>query len=139
YHLQKMRRENILKCMWQLGEADGDMYAKRSVTELQARRFIPEHSLHAGLKQLIRKGWIEKQDQQYTLTSRGQTEGARIVRIHRLWELYLTTYLNLPADHVHEDAEAIEHIITPEIEKELQLKLAFADEDPHASKIPYRE
>ncbi|MEL6133408.1 MAG: iron chelate uptake ABC transporter family permease subunit [Bacteroidota bacterium] len=139
FHQQKMRRENILKCMWQLGEGDGNMFAPRSIKDLQERRFVPEYFLRVGLRQLVRKGWIVPEGGAYTFTSSGQAEGARIVRIHRLWELYLTTHLNLPPDHVHEDAEAIEHIITPEIERELQLKLAYAEKDPHASKIPYRD
>ena len=63
----------------------------------------------------------------------------RIVRIHRLWELYLTTYLRIAPDHVHEDAETIEHIITPEMELKLEHLLDFPDKDPHHSEIPYKK
>jgi manganese/zinc/iron transport system permease protein len=38
---------------------------------------------------------------------------------------------------VHEDAEAIEHIITPELEKELELQLGYPELDPHEELIPY--
>jgi manganese/zinc/iron transport system permease protein len=59
------------------------------------------------------------------------------VKLHRLWELYLTEYLRIAPDHVHEDADTIEHLITPEIEKRLEEKLGYPEVDPHNSKIPY--
>ena len=40
-------------------------------------------------------------------------------------------------DHVHDDAEGIEHVITPEIEKELEELLDFPSVDPHNKEIPY--
>jgi manganese/zinc/iron transport system permease protein len=72
------------------------------------------------------------------LTEKGVEAGQRITKIHRLWELYLTKYMDLPADHVHDDAEAIEHIITPELEKELEHQLAYPVIDPHDEPIPYK-
>jgi len=62
----------------------------------------------------------------------------RVVRIHRLWELYLTTYLRIAPDHVHEDAETIEHIITPEMESKLEHLLDYPEKDPHSANIPYK-
>jgi manganese/zinc/iron transport system permease protein len=59
------------------------------------------------------------------------------VRLHRLWELYLTEYLHLAPDHVHDDAETMEHIITPEIEKQLENRLQKPKYDPHHTEIPY--
>jgi manganese/zinc/iron transport system permease protein len=58
------------------------------------------------------------------------------VRLHRLWELYLQEYLHLDADHVHDDAEAMEHVITPEIEKQLEDLLGRPERDPHQAVIP---
>ena len=45
--------------------------------------------------------------------------------------------MHIASDHVHEDAETIEHIITPEVEAELERILEFPTEDPHDEKIPY--
>ena len=55
----------------------------------------------------------------YQLTRSGLEAATRVVRLHRLWELYLSRHLNIAPDHVHEDAEGIEHLITPELEREL--------------------
>jgi manganese/zinc/iron transport system permease protein len=61
------------------------------------------------------------------------------VKIHRLWELYLTTHLNIAPDHVHDDADTIEHLLTPELEEELERLLDYPTVDPHQSEIPYRK
>ena len=74
----------------------------------------------------------------WVLTEEGKKAGMRIVKIHRLWELYLTTYLRIAPDHVHEDAETIEHIITPEMELKLEQVLNSPKKDPHNVNIPYK-
>ena len=70
-------------------------------------------------------------------TQDGLKKGKRVVKLHRLWELYLTQYLRIAPDHVHDDAETIEHILTPELEAQLEKLLDYPDLDPHQSKIPY--
>ena len=44
----------------------------------------------------------------------------KITRLHRLWEAYLLHAANFDKDHVHDDAESIEHILTPELEKKIR-------------------
>lgn len=134
---EKMLRENIMKCLYQLGEKHEDFARTYAVPEIQARRYMESAALKRGLRALRLKGWVASADAGWGLTPEGVSEGKRIVRIHRLWELYLTTFTLLPADHVHEDAEAIEHLITPELEAQLSQILAYPEKDPHASPIPY--
>jgi manganese/zinc/iron transport system permease protein len=52
--------------------------------------------------------------------------------------MYLTEYLRIAPDHVHEDAETMEHIITPELEAKLEEQLRFPKTDPHDEIIPYK-
>ncbi len=47
--------------------------------------------------------------------------------------------MQLPADHVHDDTEAIEHVITPELERELESQLEYPTLDPHNRPITYKE
>ena len=61
---------------------------------------------------------------------------ARIIRLHRLWEVYLANYLGFKVDRVHRNAEEMEHIITPELEKELISLLEDPTHDPHSQPIP---
>lgn len=133
----KMLRENILKCFFHLSEYDHQPYKARTEDELMERRGWTQKQLMRGLKSLTRDKWVQSKGGLWEITSKGFQEATRIVRIHRLWELYLTKYMQLPADHVHEDAEAIEHIITPEIEHQLLRILKNPDVDPHESRIPY--
>lgn len=128
--------ENLLKLMYQLGEQKPNYDAPRQLHELLERRAIPQKEAKAGLKRLQNQGYVEKLPSGWKLSSQGQRRGERVVRLHRLWELYLTQCLHLASDHVHEDAETIEHIITPELEQKLMEELGFPVMDPHSARIP---
>lgn len=82
---------------------------------------------------------MKRENNKFYLTNEGKLLGQRVTRTHRLWELYLTNYLNIAPDHVHDDAETIEHILTPELEKRLEELLQKPEQDPHSSQIPYKE
>lgn len=82
---------------------------------------------------------MERTQNGYRLTPKGVQWAARIVRLHRLWEVYLVDYLGLGAERVHRSAEEMEHIITPELETELTLLLNNPKYDPHHQPIPARE
>ena len=72
----------------------------------------------------------------WRLTAAGTAEAARVLRNHRLWELYLTRRLDLPADHVHRDAEDMEHALSPELVRELEALLGPQTRDPHGRSLP---
>ncbi len=133
----KMNQENILKLLYQLGEEGKDFFVSRSISDITTRRPFPMRRLIKGLRTLKRQGFLKEKQRQWTLTKEGKLKGQRIVKLHRLWELYLTEYLRIAPDHVHEDAETIEHILTPELEARLEQLLDYPSVDPHASEIPY--
>lgn len=134
---QTIMDENLLKELFHLGEQDQNPFKARTVQELIAERYFPKGVLVSSLKRLKREGYLEKENGSWHFTKVGHKKGKRMVKIHRLWELYLSEYLKIEPDHVHEDAETIEHVITPELEKRLEQLLAFPDKDPHQSRIPY--
>jgi manganese/zinc/iron transport system permease protein len=134
----RILEENILKTFYHLGEEDKSWFALRPIDLLQQKRRMSPIKLKMGLMRLQKKKLLNKLQNQWSVTQEGLDRGRRIVKIHRLWELYLTEHLNIAPDHVHEDAESIEHIITPELEQKLEEKLQFAKKDPHQSKIPYK-
>ena len=135
---KKMITENILKLFYQLGEQDGSFFEGRSTDVLLQRRPISISSLQQGLKILIRQGYIRHEGDLWFFTEAGKNKGQSVLRMHRLWEVYLAAYLKIKSDHVHDDAESIEHIITPEIEAELKTMLNYPLVDPHQSTIPYQ-
>lgn len=132
----KILRENILKTFYHIGERRRAFFNPVTVNDIQAVRLYPGRRLRKALHTLRELGYVEQTQEGWILTTEGKEKGQRITRLHRLWELYLTQHLKLAPDHVHDDAETMEHIITPEIEKQLEEKLSFPRYDPHHSLIP---
>ena len=75
-------------------------------------------------------------DDPMVLTDEGMENARRVVRNHRLWELYLTNAVQFAPDHVHEDADKIEHVLGAETVRDLERRLQFAKRDPHGRLIP---
>lgn len=135
----KILTENILKLFYHLGEKNEDFEAGRSQEILLKNRDFTEVELKKGLQKLKKKNLLRNKKNLWYITQSGLNEAKRIIRLHRLWEMYLNQRLKLEPDHVHNDAEAIEHIITADIEKQLEKELAYPEKDPHQSKIPYND
>lgn len=129
--------ENLLKALFHLGEKDEDPYRGRTAREIVEKRHFPKKRLTASLSRLKREGFLTRKNGVWAFTEAGKLKGQRVVKLHRLWELYLSKYMKIAPDHVHEDAETIEHIITPEIEAKLEHMLDYPLVDPHEEKIPY--
>lgn len=135
---RKMLGENILKAFYGLGEDKKEAAPALSRETLSAWRRFKHGELSIGLRRLLGKGLIARSGSNgWQLTGDGITESRRIVRLHRLWELYLSHKLGMAADHVHHSAEAMEHLLTPEVEQQLLDELNYPATDPHDSAIPY--
>lgn len=135
---QTINNENVLKVMYQLGEENKNFFIPRHLDEIIRRRKYEKGALQSILRRLLHQGYVEQTGNLWSLTEEGKNKAQRVVKIHRLWELYLTTYMKIAPDHVHEDAETIEHLLTPELEAELEKQLGYAKLDPHQTKIPYQ-
>jgi manganese/zinc/iron transport system permease protein len=133
---KRMNEENILKALYHLGEEQDDYLKERTKAEIINKRFFTKKQLQGGLRHLRSKGYLKGKNEKIKMTPEGKAKGQRTVRLHRLWELYLTEYLRIAPDHVHEDAETIEHILTPEMEKRLEKLLKHPEVDPHQERIP---
>ncbi|NUM53029.1 MAG: metal ABC transporter permease [Candidatus Hydrogenedentes bacterium] len=134
---RKTADENILRTLYLEGERHQDMDTACSMANLLQFRSMNAARLDHTLTRLAKQGYVrEPSDGMFALTPKGVARGARLTRLHRLWELYLTRKLELAPDHVHDDAEEIEHIITPELEARLVASLNDPAEDPHARHIP---
>ncbi len=133
----KVLEENVLKIFYKLSEESDEFFEERTLESLGLRRDISQRDLSLGLKRLKKKKFVNKKSSSnWQLSEQGVLESKRIVRLHRLWELYLTEYLNIAPDHVHDDAEAIEHILTVEIQEKLEDLMKDRDRDPHNKKLP---
>lgn len=70
------------------------------------------------------------------LTETGQEFAVWLIRKHRLWETFLSTYLNFSWDEVHEVAEQLEHIKSAKLITELDRFMEYPKKDPHGEIIP---
>lgn len=134
---RKMTDENILKVLFKKGQPNNswsDFFPESEIRHMWS--FVPDE-LSRGLRALTKRKLLERSSHMFRLTEDGVTAGAVVLRRHRLWEVYLTRYLGLPGDHVHRDAEDMEHILTPELESELEQLLGHPERDPHHQDIPY--
>jgi manganese/zinc/iron transport system permease protein len=130
-------RENVLKTVYKLKEKVNGKKNGISTEEVSNYRPTAIRKVKSALKHLKRNGLVVKGGDYWTLTENGVQEAERIVRVHRLWELYLQKYMHLPSNYVHNSAESIEHIVTPEIEHALKEVMGKPELDPHNQKIPY--
>jgi manganese/zinc/iron transport system permease protein len=110
--------ENLLKSLWKKRNIAPSTWAEK-----------------VAFWRLKKEGWITKEG---VLSADGYKRGASIVRLHRLWELYLTEELGIKAEKVHRTAEEMEHIITKEMEERLTKLLENPKHDPHRQPIPER-
>jgi len=116
--------ENVLKGLW-----------KKPMNKEELSRHYPS-MLFIVLARLVRHGWVAKTEQTFILTEDGQKKASAIVRLHRLWELYLTEEMGRDPNCVHASAEEMEHVLTPEIEQRLTKLLSDPQKDPHSQPIP---
>jgi manganese/zinc/iron transport system permease protein len=82
---------------------------------------------------LKHKKWIDPRGH---LTPLGKAKAENIIRLHRLWEVYLVDYMGQKVEKVHRTAEEFEHLMSPELERELTELLHNPRHDPHHQPIP---
>lgn len=130
-------RENVLKTIYKVKERKDRQRKGVSIAQIANYRPTTIWKVQQALRHLKNKKLIVKAGGYYELTEKGVKESERIIRVHRLWELYLQKYMQLPSNYVHDSAESIEHILTPELEKNLEQIMGKPTFDPHQQKIPY--
>ena len=85
---------------------------------------------------LRRNGLIRPQNSHWELTDSGRDKARRLVRSHRMWEVYLHQHLELPVDHLHSTAHRLEHSTDPGQRAALEQELGHPEMDPHGKPIP---
>lgn len=129
-------RENTLKSIFHIFENEGFVTEQVGLLELAQQRRQSEEEARASVQDLERSGFATVSGDQLVLTPSGYRRACEIVRNHRLWELYLVKNADIPADHVHDNAELIEHVLSHEMIHELEKELEFPEVDPHGRPIP---
>ena len=132
----RIARENTLKAVYQILEEDAFRRDSVSLRELAERRRVTLEATGLEARSLVAAEFAAVDDDSVALTQAGWQRASAIVRNHRLWELYLTHAAQIAPDHVHDDAEKIEHVLGEDAVRQLERRLQFADRDPHGKPIP---
>jgi DtxR family Mn-dependent transcriptional regulator len=101
------------------------------------RMGVSAASASAMIKRLSEQGLVtHARYHGVELTAAGRLVALEVLRHHRLLELYLAEHLDVPWDRVHEEAEALEHAISEDLEERIAAKLHHPTHDPHGDPIP---
>lgn len=125
--------ENILKALWKDEKKEGT-----SIVEIAYLHNLSKFKAWIRMSKLLSKEWLIQNQGRYRLSEKGEKKAKEIIRLHRLWELYLV-HLGHSKDKVHASAEEMEHVLTPELEKQLTDLLDNPGKDPHDQPIPKKE
>ncbi len=127
---RKVAQQNLLRALYERSEGSRSLSKQNlspiaSATSSSFKRLLIARSWsprklrrtirHAISQQLVRS----RQDNRYSLTRNGLAEARRVVRNHRLWELYLIHHADIAPSHVDRGADELEHILGPSMVDEL--------------------
>ncbi len=130
--------ENYIKGIYKL--ADKAKSGSVSTNEIAELMHTAAASVTDMVKKLSQKNILEyRRYQGVQLTELGTKTALKIIRKHRLWEVFLVNKLNFNWDEVHEIAEQLEHIKSPALIDRLDEFLGYPSYDPHGDPIPNKE
>jgi DtxR family Mn-dependent transcriptional regulator len=93
-------------------------------------------TVHEMIGRLERDGYITRAaDKSIAFTPTGQDNAETIVSRHRLIERFLTDVLGIPWHEVHEEAERLEHAMSPVLEERMRAAIGSAKTCPHGHPI----
>src|SRR5271170_3805265 len=125
--------QDYLKAIHSLGGAETMVWPVDIATRLEVRA----PSVTGMLKRLSEAGLVHYEPGRGAqLTKEGVAQARRVIRRHRLLELFLTRVLGLDWSEVDAEADALEHAISPRLEQALAAHLGEPLEDPHGHPIP---
>jgi DtxR family Mn-dependent transcriptional regulator len=132
-------KEDYLKAIWSLSERRVEGKSEAGTNDLSALLGVSPPAVSRMLKQMERQSLVAHTPYYgVRLTEKGRAVALRIVRRHRLLELFLAEVLKYDEHSVHDEAERLEHHISEEFEQKIDALLGFPKKCPHGSLIPGR-
>ena len=129
--------EDYAKAIYSLAGRTGGAVSTNALAE---RLGVTPASVSAMVKKLDDRGLVEHVPYKgVALTPAGKRVALEVLRHHRLLETYLAEHLGVPWDRVHEEAEALEHVLSEYLEARIAAKLGNPTHDPHGDPIPSAE
>jgi DtxR family Mn-dependent transcriptional regulator len=124
--------EEYLQIMFWLEEAGLPINGANIARAMQ----LSPPTVHEMIGRLEGDGYVARaDDKSLTFTDKGREEAEAISRRHRLIERFLTDVLGIPWDEVHEEAERLEHAMSPVLEERMLAAIGDAKTCPHGHPI----
>lgn len=124
--------EEYLQSLFWLHEAGLPMTGANVARAMQ----LSAPTVHEMIGRLERDGYITRSsNRMISFTESGSAHAEAIVRRHRLIERFLTDVLGIPWDEVHEEAERLEHAMSPVLEERMLAAIGDAKTCPHGHPI----
>jgi DtxR family Mn-dependent transcriptional regulator len=124
--------EEYLQIMFWLEEAELPINGANIARAMQ----LSPPTVHEMIGRLEGDGYVERaDDKSLAFTDKGRQEAEAISRRHRLIERFLTDVLGIPWDEVHEEAERLEHAMSPVLEERMLAAIGDAKTCPHGHPI----
>lgn len=124
--------EEYLQALFWLQEAELPMTGANVARAMQ----LSPPTVHEMVGRLIDDGYVARlPDKSLTFTDDGLDHAQAIVKRHRLIERFLTDVLSIPWDEVHEEAERLEHAMSPVLEERMMAAIGDAKTCPHGHPI----
>jgi DtxR family Mn-dependent transcriptional regulator len=132
-------KEDYLKAIWSLSERYTEQKPEALTRDLAEHLQVSPPAVSRMLKQMERQSLVAHIPYYgVRLTDKGRKVALKIVRRHRLLELFLAEVLGYSSGAVHDEAERLEHHISDEFENRIDVLLKFPKKCPHGSPIPNR-
>src|SRR5436305_1171551 len=120
--------DEYLQTIFWLEEAELPMTGANVARAMQ----VSAPTVHEMVGRLESDGFITRNpDKSIEFTDSGREQAGAIVRRHRLIERFLTDVLGIPWDEVHEEAERLEHAMSPTLEERMLAAVGDARTCPH--------
>jgi DtxR family transcriptional regulator, Mn-dependent transcriptional regulator len=124
--------EEYLQTIFWLQEARLPMTGANVARAMQ----LSAPTVHEMIVRLERDGYVTRAaDKSIEFTDSGLEHAEVVVRRHRLIERFLTDVLQIPWDEVHEEAERLEHAMSPVLEARMLAAIGNAKTCPHGHPI----
>jgi DtxR family Mn-dependent transcriptional regulator len=131
--MNSLAEENYLKALLIISNEKGEV----NVNELSKRLGIKMPTVTSMMKKLAAKNLVHYESYKpLRLSKQGEKVAAVIIRKHRLTEMFLVEKMGFGWEAVHEIAEQMEHIQSPEFFEKMDELLGYPKLDPHGSPIP---
>jgi DtxR family Mn-dependent transcriptional regulator len=132
--MPSLSTENYLKTIYHLSAANPGGVSTKDISEAIS---LSKASVTDMVMKLAKSGYVSYQKYKgVVLSKKGEKAALKIIRRHRVWEVFLVKDLKFNWDEVHEVAEQLEHIASPLLIDRLDEFLGHPQFDPHGDPIP---